>query len=70
MERESKINKSLDELVNEDKKLSKMMSGGKRKGPIERDERRPANINARVRDRSDSNHKRRGKFKINFTLLP
>jgi hypothetical protein len=60
MERDNKINKSLDELVNEDKKLSKMHTSTKGK-VRERDERRPAVTINRGRDRSISGDRRRGK---------
>ena len=73
VERDNKINKSLDELVNEDKKLSKMHSsrrrdddrGGRTEGG-RGDSRRGTRTGGAPRDRSNSPYERRGTYMISI----
>ena len=57
MERDNKINKSLDELVNEDKKLSKMHTTKRKDG---REDTRGGGTSSRTRERSGSGGRKRG----------
>ena len=62
VEKDYKMNKTLDELVNEDKKLAKFSRGKHREDRLDKDDREdrryPVN---RTRDRSFSDNRKRGK---------